>query len=100
MSRLLPILLITGFGLGLNAAYAQNVDVQNDHTASQAQQAEQKGNQSDENRFREGKPQQSDADEGKTGREEMDQKRFDQGKPDQSDAAKSATDRGQSTKQN
>ena len=68
MSRLLPILLITGFGLGLNAASAQNVDMQKDQTASPGQQAEQKQNHSDDNKFQAGKPQQSDADKGKTGR--------------------------------
>ena len=112
MSRLLSILLATGFGLGLNAAVAQNVDLQKDQAKGQEQQLEQKENsvtgagqtqehpyQAGENKFTEGKPQQSDADHGKTGRSEVDEKHFDQGKPGQSEAAQNQGERGQYTKQ-
>jgi hypothetical protein len=92
MSKLHVGLLAAGLCLGFNAAVAQNVDSEKDKAKAQqsVEQKDKKGTdaagQTENSKFKEGKPQQSEADRGEKGRAEVGEKHFDQGKPGQSEA--------------
>ena len=88
MSKLHMGLLAAGLCFGLSAAVAQNVDSERDKTRAQQQTMEQKdtGAAGQTEKFKEGKPQQSEADRGEKGRGDAAEKHYDQGKPGQTEA--------------
>jgi hypothetical protein len=90
VSKLHVGLLAAGLCFGLNAAVAQNVDSEKDKARTQQQSMEQKdtgaAGQTENSKFKEGKPQQSEAARGEKGRDEVGEKHYDQGKPGQTEA--------------
>src|SRR4051794_5985091 len=75
--------------LRLECRGCANVDSEKDKAKAQ-QSMEQKdtgaAGQTENSKFKEGKPQQSEADRGEKGRDEVGAKHFDQGKPSQTEA--------------
>jgi hypothetical protein len=104
MVKLGYVLLAVGMSMSVNTSFGQDVASDIDKAKGQEQKTPQRegagtNSQTESNQpnFEQGKPQQSEADRGETGRNDTNEKvHHDQGKPDQSDASQQKNQQDQS----